>query len=68
MNKKIITRIAITSILIASMGVITVLKPTMSNDTIELPGEEEMEKTFNFQKENERGETTAEEIEEHGEK
>ncbi|MFQ5497979.1 MAG: hypothetical protein ACE5DU_08860 [Nitrosopumilus sp.] len=68
MNKKIITRIAITSILIASMGVITVLKPTMSNDTIELPGEEEMEKTFNFQEENERGETTAEEIEEHGEK
>jgi len=67
MNKTI-TRIDITSILIASMGVITVLKPTMSNDTIELPDEEEMEKTFNFQEENERDETAAEEAEEHGEK
>ncbi len=67
MNKKILAGIAIASILIVSVGAITVLKSALGDGAIELPAEEEMEKTLDLQEGNERGESS-EEAQEHGER
>jgi len=68
MNKKIIAGMAIASILIVSIGVITVLKTTLGDEATELPGEEGMEKILNLQEGNKRGEFAEEEANEYGEK
>lgn len=67
MNKKIIAGIAIASILIISLGVITALKTTLGDEATELPGEEGMEKTLNLQEGNEQGESAEDEANEYGE-
>jgi hypothetical protein len=68
MNKKMTVGIAIVSVLIASMGVITALKTTLGDGTTELPGEEGIEKTLNLQEENEQGESAEYEASEYGER
>lgn len=67
MNKKMITGIAIASVLIASMGVITALKTTMGDQAIELPGEEGAEKILNLQEGNEQVKSAQFEANEYGE-
>jgi len=67
MNKKMIAGIAIASILIVSIGVITGLKTTLGDEATELPGEEGMEKTLNLQESNEHGESAEDEASEYGE-
>jgi len=66
MNKKIIVGIAITAVIISSIGVIDALKTTLGDEAVELPGEEEMEKTLNLQENNERGESAEDEANEYG--
>jgi len=66
MNKKIIVGIAITAIIISSIGVIDALKTTLGDESVELPGEEGMEKTLNLQENNERGESAEDEANEYG--
>ena len=68
MNKKLIASIAIASVVIASLGVITMLKATLGDEATELPGEERMEKTLNLQEENESGESAQDEANEYGER
>ena len=68
MNKKMIVGIAIASIVIASLGVITALKTTLGDEATELPGEEGIEKTLNLQEENELGESAEDEANEYGER
>lgn len=67
MNKKTITGIVIACVLVASLGVITVLKTTLGDEVTELPGEEEMENTLNLQEGNEQGESAEDEANEYGE-
>lgn len=62
-----IAGIAIASILIVSIGVITGLKTTLGDEATELPGEEGMEKTLNIQESNEYGESAEDEASEYGE-
>lgn len=66
MNKKMIVGIAITVVIISSIGVIDALKTTLGDESVELPGEEEMEKTLNLQENNERGESAEDEANEYG--
>ncbi|MGD2107604.1 MAG: hypothetical protein PVH93_08365 [Nitrosopumilaceae archaeon] len=68
MNKKMIVGIAIASVVIASMGVITLMKTTLGDESTELPGEERIEKTLNLQEENEQSESAEFEANEYGEK
>ena len=67
MNKKIMAGIAIASILIVSIGVISALKTTLGDAATELPGEEGAEKVLNLQEGNEAGESAANEANEYGE-
>jgi len=69
MNKKIIIGIAITAIIISSIGVIDALKTTLGDESIELPGEEGIEKTLNLQESgqsSESGESAEDEANERG--
>jgi len=66
MNKKIIVGIAIAAVLVLSIGVIDSLKTTLGDESVELPGEEGMEKTLNIQESNEQGESSADEAREYG--
>jgi len=66
MNKKIIVGIAIAAVLVLSIGVIDSLKTTLGDESVELPGEEGMEKTLNIQESNEQGESAADEAREYG--
>jgi len=68
MNRKIIFGMIIASVIIASLGVITVVKTTLGDKPTELPGEEGMENTLNLQEGSERGESTADEAIEYGER
>lgn len=68
MNKKIIVGIAIAAVIVSSIGVIDTLKTTLGDETVELPGEEEMEKTLNLQEDNELGEYAEDEANEYGER
>ncbi|MFQ5782395.1 MAG: hypothetical protein ACE5GR_05005 [Nitrosopumilus sp.] len=68
MNKKTIVGIAIASVLIASVGVITALKTTLGDEATELPGEEGAEKVLNLQEGNEYGESPEDEANEYGER
>lgn len=61
-----IVGIAITVVIISSIGVIDALKTTLGDESVELPGEEEMEKTLNLQENNERGESAEDEANEYG--
>ena len=67
MNKKMIVGIAVASVVIASLGVITMVKSTLGDESTELPGEEGIEKTLNLQEENEQGESAEYEANEYGE-
>jgi len=66
MNKKIIVGIAIAAVLVLSIGVIDSLKTTLGDESVELPGEEGMEKTLNIQESNEQGESAEDEAREYG--
>jgi len=66
MNKKIIVGIAIAAVLVLSVGVIDTLKTTLGDESVELPGEEGMEKTLNLQESNEYGESAEDEAREYG--
>lgn len=66
MNKKTIVAIAIASVIIASVGVITAIKTTLGDEATELPGEEGAEKVLNLQEMNEYGESAEDEANEYG--
>ena len=67
MNKKIIAGIAIASILIISVGVISALKTTLGDKATEVPGEEGAEKVLGVQEGNEGGTSSSIEANENGE-
>ncbi|MCA9828166.1 MAG: hypothetical protein KC444_07245 [Nitrosopumilus sp.] len=66
MNKKIIVSVAVAAVIMSSLLVVIALKTTLGDDAAELPGEEGIEKTYNLQEENERGESAADEAREYG--